>query len=88
MPLYAITGSATEDGRPIYRRETGEWTPELAAAQVYDAEVQRDAGLAEARREERVVCDPYAIEVTRAADGVLEANRLKERIRAHGPTVR
>ena len=86
MPLYAITGSATEDGRPIYRTTQGDWSSRVADARLHDDESSREATLTEARNEQRVVCDPYAIEVE-VIDATPSPLRLKERIRANGPTV-
>ncbi len=86
MPLYAITGSATVDGRPIYRDAAGGWTDQIQRAAVFEAEADRDAQVQAAQREERVVCDPYPIEVERSAEQLVPL-RLKERIRAAGPTV-
>ena len=54
MPLYAITGSATVDGRPIYRDAAGGWTDQIQRAAVFEAEADRDAQVQAAQREERV----------------------------------
>jgi len=86
MPLFAITGSATNDGRPIYRDPRGAWTDRVVEAAVFEREHDRDEQLEAARREERVVCDPYPIEVERDGERLVPT-RLKERIRADGPTV-
>ena len=86
MPLYAITGSATEDGRPIYRTAAGSWSSAVSEARLLDDDAETAQQLEAARREQRLVCDPYTIEVEREGETVVPL-RLKERIRAAGPTV-
>jgi hypothetical protein len=87
MKLWMITGSATDDGAPIYLQSTGRWTRKLAAGHPVASENERDSLLAGAREQQRQVCDPYAIEVRRAELGHLAPASLREKIRAEGPTV-
>ena len=86
MTLWMITGNATDDGAPIYLQANGRWSRDLAEGLVLTAEDPRDEQLAAAKRAERVVCDPYLIEVRHAANR-LEPASLRERIRATGPTI-
>lgn len=87
MKLWMITGSATDDGAPIYLQANGRWTHKLGAAFASSDTEERDAMLREAREQQRVVCDPYAIVVQRTELGHLAAVSLKEQIRAAGPTI-
>jgi hypothetical protein len=85
MSTWVITGNATIDGRPIYRRADRSWSAHLDEASSTDVETERDAWLADARGAEFVVCDPYPIEV-QVDDGRPRATSLRESIRATGPT--
>ena len=86
MLHFAITGNATTDGRPIYRSFDGSWSPRLEDASLTTDPAHRDEALAAARTQEREVCDPYAIEVELSEHAPVPV-RLRERIRATGPTV-
>ena len=88
MKLWMITGSATDDGAPIYLQASGRWTHKLGAALTVADTDERQALLVDARIQQRTVCDPYAIAVQRSELGHLAAVSLKERIRAAGPTIR
>ncbi len=85
MPLSMITGNATEDGAPIYLRADGTWTRALAEGHA-TSEDEAARLLTEARPQQRVVSDPYVIEVV-LVDGRPAPASLRERIRAEGPTV-
>ena len=87
MKLWMITGNATDDGAPIYLQTHGRWTRKLSAGYPVSGEEERDALLAQAKAEQRIVCDPYAITVERGSLGHLAPTSLRERIRAEGPTV-
>ena len=87
MKLWIITGSATEDGAPIYLQTSGRWTRKLTAAHPIASETEQQSLLEAARAQPRSVCDPYAIEVRRAELGHLAALSLREKIRAEGPTI-
>jgi hypothetical protein len=88
MKLWMITSNATDDGAPIYLQTNGRWTPKLSAGYPLVNEADRDRLLEVARtQQQRIACDPYAIEVERVALGHLAAVSLRERIRAEGPTI-
>lgn len=87
MQLWMITGNATEDGAPIYLQTNGRWTRRLAEGLAIHGEDQRERLLAEAKAAERIVCDPYPIDVRLDARRGLVPTSLRERIRAEGPTV-
>jgi hypothetical protein len=87
MTLWMITGNATDDGAPIYLQTNGRWTRRLAEGLAITCEEQRDRLLGEAKAAERIVCDPYVIDVRQTSRGQLQGASLRERIRAEGPTV-
>jgi hypothetical protein len=87
MKLWMITSNATDDGAPIYLQTNGRWTPKLSAGYPVTTEAERDRMLEAAQAQQRIACDPYAIEVERVALGHLAAVSLRERIRAAGPTI-
>ena len=85
MAQYMVTGSATEDGRPLYMTAEEGWSDRITEAHVVEND-GRLALLETAKTHERVVCDPYPIEVTPTDHGY-EPITLKEKIRASGPTI-
>ncbi len=87
MKNWIITGSSTDDGGPLYLQASGDWSRRFDHGQVLDAESRCDAALERARGEQRLVCDPYAIEVHVDEVGRPTPTSLKQRIRAEGPTV-
>jgi hypothetical protein len=87
MTLWIITGNATADGAPIYLQANGRWTRSLVEAHAVSSEEQRASLLEQAKAAQRIVCDPYAIEVREGGRGRIEPASLRERIRAEGPTV-
>lgn len=87
MALSMITGNATDDGAPIYLRADGSWTRVLADAKASESDQLTTAtALALAKTQQRIVCDPYVIDV-KLVDGRPAPTSVRERIRATGPTV-
>lgn len=82
-----ITANSLGDGLVVFLAGDGGWTHSLDAARVIAPDALADAlAYAKAQHDARIVVEPYEIEV------VLEAGRpvpvrLRERIRAAGPTV-
>lgn len=85
MALSMITGNATDDGAPIYLRADGSWTRALSEGKALDGDELASA-LAQAKLQQRLVCDPYVIDV-KLVDGRPAPTNVRERIRASGPTV-
>lgn len=85
-PLNIITGNSLGAGLVVFQAANG-WSLDLAHAEVFEtpdalaAAMQRANADAAANR----VVEPYAIEVTREG-GRLVPVRLREQIRASGPT--
>jgi hypothetical protein len=84
---YVISASLTDTGAPAYLAKDGSWSPELQRAAPILSDEERDALLAEALRQERVVADPYFFDVRLDGDGI-DPLSARERIRAAGPTTR
>ncbi len=87
--VKVVTASRLGDGVVVWLNEEQGWSEDLnLAAQLQgDAEVEAALETARASVARREVVDPYALEVRGTAEG-LEPLRLRERIRAAGPTVR
>lgn len=83
---FVVSASLLDSGAPAYRRKDGTWSTSLQEAHAAADEAERDAMLAEAAREEGLVCDPYAFAVRFEGD-VIDPLTAREEIRAKGPTV-
>ncbi len=83
---FVVSANLVQSGAPAWRRRDGSWSTDLQDAHPAAIEAERDAMLAEAAREEKVVCDPYAFPV-RLAGTTIDPLTAREEIRAKGPTV-
>jgi hypothetical protein len=82
---FVITANALDDGRSLWLRADRTWTASFAEAHATDDDAEREALLALAKSQERIVCDPYAAKVELSEHGPI-ATTARERIRALGPT--
>jgi hypothetical protein len=84
--MEIITGNALGDGRVVFQTPAG-WTHGINAAEVLESKDTLETALQRAMQDaaENRVVEPYAIEVTRGPAGIVPV-RLRERIRADGPT--
>ncbi len=87
--LQAVTANALTSGAVVFRSPGGAWTTNLSAAELANAGEPAEALLAAALRDEaaHVVVEPYLIDIAQEVDGVVAAMRLREAIRASGPTI-
>lgn len=87
--LQAITANRLGDGLVVFLAAGGRWVEDCRLAEAYDGKEAVDAALAVGVEAERalVVLGAYAIDVAHGPNG-LEPTRLRERIRAFGPTAR
>lgn len=87
MP-HAITANRLDDGRVVFRDAAGRWTASVADAALSPDEASSAPALEAAWRdvENRVVVDPYVIEIDVTGAAPRPA-RLREAIRAFGPTI-
>lgn len=85
-PLSVLTANRLADGRVVYHGADG-WRPSLDAATLVRDQAEADAAdeIGRAAVAERLVVEPYLVEVEFVEDGVRPA-RLRERIRNDGPT--
>ncbi len=88
MPHRIITASRTDDGAVVWLHESGAWFDgiERATASSDEATVSRLLAIAHADQAAGRVIDPYEVEIEPEWIGNLPV-RLRERIRASGPTV-
>ena len=84
--MKLITAHDLLTGEVVYRTEANDWNVAIEAAAIYDDDAAPDA-LARAKKEATTVVNAYLVE----ADGPATPSarvRLRETIRAQGPTVR
>jgi len=86
---HILTASRLTDGRVVYFTAAGQWSEHLLEAFPVAGSEAEAALLVQGRQGValRQVVDPYLIEVVRAEQDGLLPVRLRERIRAFGPTV-
>ncbi|HVI27108.1 DUF2849 domain-containing protein [Hansschlegelia sp.] len=83
-----VTANRLDDGVVVYLDPSGGWTERLDRAAPLAGPAALAAGLDAGKRAEaqQIVVESYAIDVAREAAG-LRPLRLREQIRAFGPTV-
>ncbi|EAV44532.1 hypothetical protein SIAM614_05200 [Roseibium aggregatum IAM 12614] len=85
--MKVITANRLLNGDVVWLAENGSWVERIALAKVYDGKEAVAAALAEgleAEKNQKVV-GVYEMDVT-VEDGVIVPVRLREKIRATGPT--
>jgi hypothetical protein len=87
-PKKIITANRLGDGRVVFLDVDGGWTMELVQAHSFSDGPDLDAANAYAAEQHRlrIVVEPYAVDVD-VKEGVPMPVRLRERIRADGPTI-
>lgn len=87
-PQKAITANRLSDGLVVFLTAERDWSLSVDDAQLLadgpDLEAALDYG--KAQHDARVIVDPYAIDMEIVGDRKVPA-RLRERIRAEGPTI-
>ncbi len=81
-----LTGNELMSGATVYLDRTGNWVEELQQARVFlkeEAEA-RDAAVAATKKTMRI--NSLEVETVTLRDGVIIPDRLRETIRAEGPT--
>ena len=83
-----ITASRLRDGAVVFMGPSFAWVDEIGGAKLFATAEATAAGLAASKKDEQdnLVLDIYAIDVA-PKDGTLVPTRLREAIRAKGPTV-
>jgi hypothetical protein len=89
MAVHIVTANRLRDGAVVYLAPDHGLAERLDAAERLATKDETDAALARAARyvAEQVIVNPYPIEVTESRGG-LKPVRMREVIRAAGPTVR
>ena len=84
--MEILTGNELTSGGTVYLDNTGTWVEDLQASRVFAKEeaAERDAALAATKAGGRVIS--LEIEEVTLEQGVITPKRLRERIRAAGPT--
>ncbi len=84
--MNILTGNELMSGATVYLDGDGRWVEDLQCARVFlkeEAET-RDAAIAATRRTMRI--NSLEIETVTLRDGIIHPDRIRERIRADGPT--
>ena len=84
--MEILTGNELMSGATVYLAASGEWVEELSRARVFlkeEAEA-RDAAIAATKKTMRI--NSLEIETVALKDGQIVPDRIRERIRAEGPT--
>jgi hypothetical protein len=84
---YVISAQLLDTGAPAYLTAEGVWSTNLQQAATVLTDEERDALLAQAAQQERIVCDPYFFDV-RVEHNTIDPLSARERIRALGPSTR
>ena len=82
--MEILTANELVSGAVVYVDEQGHWQQDLNKARLFDDAEVRDAVIAAAKATGRIV--GIEIEKVDVVDGRVIPNRLRERIRAEGPT--
>jgi hypothetical protein len=87
-PQKAITANRLGDGLVVFLDAAGGWSLSVAEARLLNdgPELDEANAFAKAQHDARVVVEPYPIDVE-IVDGKPVPVRLRERIRAEGPTI-
>jgi len=87
-PQKAITANRLDDGRVVFLNDIGGWSLSIGEAKLLPDGTELDDAnaYAQAQHDARIVVEPYAIDIE-IVDGAPVPTRMRERIRAEGPTV-
>lgn len=84
--MEILTGNELMSGATVYLAKTGEWVEDLQRARLFAKEeaAARDEAIAATKKTLRI--NSLEIETVQWKDGVIYPDRIRERIRAEGPT--
>ncbi len=84
--MKAVTGNRLDDGHPVYRTASGDWSVRIEDAHAFPNQEDADEALADAKKQETVVVGAYLITIE-APGKVTHREAMRENIRARGPTI-
>ncbi|KQN74299.1 DUF2849 domain-containing protein [Devosia sp. Leaf64] len=86
MSKEILTGNELISGATVYLSASGDWVEALSAARLFEKEdaAERDGAVAATKATGRVIS--LEVEEVDVVDGQIVPKRLRERIRAAGPT--
>jgi hypothetical protein len=86
MTMEILTGNELMCGATVYLDRGGRWVEDLQRARLFGKEEveAREAALAATRQTLRIVS--LEVETVTLRDGLIRPDRIRERIRAEGPT--
>ncbi len=84
--MEVLTGNELLSGATVYLDRDGNWVEELQTARTFAKEEAeaRDAAIAATKATMRI--NSLEIETVKVVDGLLVPDRIREKIRAEGPT--
>jgi hypothetical protein len=82
-----VTANRLGDGAVIYRTGGGQWSTQLAQAEVVTTAAAATTLLAGATADDINAVGAYVAPVRQDADGALQPGNLREAIRLAGPTI-
>jgi hypothetical protein len=87
-PQKAITANRLSDGLVVFLSEAGDWSLSVDDARLFadGPELEEALAFGKAQHAARIILDPYAIDMETVGEKTLPT-RLRERIRAMGPTI-
>ncbi|MEJ0093126.1 MAG: DUF2849 domain-containing protein [Methylocella sp.] len=83
-----VSANRLTDGVVVYLGRDGSWVRSLDDARLFVSSVEEQAGLEAAEKDAKrnLVVEPFVVEVI-AGEGGVDAVSLRDKIRAHGPTI-
>ncbi len=84
--MEILTGNELMSGATVYLDRNGKWVEELREARVFLKEEleAKEAAIAATKKTGRI--NSLEVETVTLRDGVIHPDRIRERIRAEGPT--
>jgi hypothetical protein len=84
--MEILTGNELMSGATVYLDRHGKWVEELQQSRVFLAEEleAKEAAIAATKKTGRI--NSLEVETVTLRDGVIHPDRIRERIRAEGPT--
>jgi hypothetical protein len=84
--MEILTGNELTSGATVYLDANGDWVEDLQASRLFakDDAAARDEAIAATKKTMRI--NSLEIETVQVVDGKIVPDRIRERIRAEGPT--